>query len=124
MKIAVPTRAHAVDDHFGHCEAYSVFTIGENKVIEKMEFLPSPKGCGCKSNIASVLQEQGVGVMLAGSMGDGAMNVLTNHGIKVYRGCSGNVAELVNQFLVTGLKDSGESCHHHDDADGEHQCHS
>lgn len=48
MKIAVPTRAYAVDDHFGHCEAYTIFTIDENKNIKSIESLPSPQGCGCK----------------------------------------------------------------------------
>jgi len=122
MKIAVPTRANAVDDHFGHCEAYSIFTIDENRNIEKKESLPSPQGCGCKSNIASVLQQIGVTVLLAGNMGNGALNVLTSHDIKVYRGCSGDVTELINSFLSEGIKDSGESCHHHDDEGADHQC--
>ncbi|WP_321426787.1 NifB/NifX family molybdenum-iron cluster-binding protein [uncultured Bacteroides sp.] len=122
MKIAVPTRAYVVDDHFGHCEAYTIFTIGENKNIEKIESLPSPQGCGCKSNIASDLQQIGVKIMLAGNMGHGALNVLTNHGIKVYRGCSGDVTALVKKFLAEGINDSGESCHHHDLEGADHQC--
>ena len=46
MKVAIPTRGNVVDDHFGHCEAYTVFTVNENKKIEKTEILPSPQGCG------------------------------------------------------------------------------
>ena len=42
MKIAVPTRGNLVDDHFGHCEAYTVFDIDENKKIIHSEMLPSP----------------------------------------------------------------------------------
>jgi predicted Fe-Mo cluster-binding NifX family protein len=114
MKIAVPTRSSVVDNHFGHCESYSVFSVGLNNDIESTEILPSPQGCGCKSNIASVLKEKGVDVMLAGNMGAGALNVLNNHGIKVYRGCSGDVKQLVNEFLNGKIKDSGEGCHHHD----------
>ena len=53
MKIAVPTRGKVVDEHFGHCEYYTVFTI-ENKDVLKSEVVKSPQGCGCKSNIASV----------------------------------------------------------------------
>jgi len=122
MKIAVPTRAYVVDDHFGHCEAYTIFTIDKNKNIEKIESFPSPKGCGCKSNIASVLQQTGVTVMLAGNMGNGALNVLTNHNIKVYRGCSGDVTAVVNKYLSEGITDSGKSCHHHDHEGADHQC--
>lgn len=33
MKIAIPTREDVVDDHFGHCDHYTVFTIDEDKNI-------------------------------------------------------------------------------------------
>src|ERR1035437_6404521 len=99
MKVAVPTRGNVVDDHFGHCEAYTVFSIDESKKIISSEILPSPQGCGCKSNIAGVLQQKGVSIMLAGNMGDGALNVLKNHGIEVYRGNTGNVHQLTEAFL-------------------------
>ena len=56
MKIAVPTRENVVDDHFGHCAYYTLFTVDDDKNITNIETLPSPQGCGCKSNIASVLK--------------------------------------------------------------------
>jgi len=34
MKVAVPTRGNMVDDHFGHCEAYTVFTVGASNQIK------------------------------------------------------------------------------------------
>ena len=122
LKVAVPTRENNVDDHFGHCEAYTVFTIDENKKIISSEILPSPQGCGCKSNIASVLKEKGVSIMLAGNMGGGALNVLNSHGIDVYRGCSGNVNELTISFLEGKIGDSGVGCSHHKNAGETHQC--
>ena len=57
MKIAIPTRENIVNDHFGYCEMYSVFTINDGKIMHT-ETLPSPQGCGCKSNIASILKEK------------------------------------------------------------------
>jgi predicted Fe-Mo cluster-binding NifX family protein len=122
MKLAVPTRGNAVDDHFGHCEAYTVFTTDENKKIIHSEIMPSPQGCGCKSNIAGVLQQLGVSVMLAGSMGGGALNVLNNHGITVYRGCSGDVRQLTESFLKGSVSDSGVGCNHHENHGEKHQC--
>lgn len=124
MKLAVPTRGNVVDDHFGHCEAYTVFTVDANKKIEKQEMLPSPQGCGCKSNIATILREQGVTVMLAGNMGGGALNVLNRHGIEVYRGCKGDVRELAETFLNGMVADSGEGCQAHEEHQdgGDHQC--
>jgi predicted Fe-Mo cluster-binding NifX family protein len=115
IKLAVPTTGNVVDDHFGHCDAYTVFTVDPNKKIVNTEILPSPQGCGCKSNIATILKEIGVSVMLAGNMGGGALNVLKKHGIEVYRGCSGDVRQLAENFLHGQVVDSGESCHHHED---------
>lgn len=121
-RIAVPTRGNNVDEHFGHCEYYTVYSISGGKV-EKKETLESPQGCGCKSNIASVLKEMNVITMLAGNMGAGALNVLGMHGINVVRGCSGNVDEVVNQYLAGSLSDSGTSCsHHHGNGSDEHVC--
>lgn len=122
MKIAVPTRSGNVDNHFGHCEAYTIFSLGTNHEIVATEMLPSPQGCGCKSNIASVLKGKGVGVMLAGNMGAGALNVLSNHGIKVYHGCSGNVQELVKAFITGNIEDSGVGCQHHHEHGEDHVC--
>ncbi|HVI39182.1 MAG TPA: NifB/NifX family molybdenum-iron cluster-binding protein [Anaerovoracaceae bacterium] len=118
MKIALPTRQNLIDGHFGHCEYLTVFTIdNNNKEIITQETIESPEGCGCKSNIASILSEMGVTVMLAGNMGDGAVNVLNGAGIEVLRGCSGDVKEVALKWLSGSLADSGDSCHEH-----EHEC--
>jgi len=116
MKIALPSRENRIDDHFGHCEYYTIFTVNDNKEIINQETLASPSGCGCKSNIASTLAEMDVKLMLAGNMGEGAVNVLHNSGIEVLRGCKGDVKDVVLKWLDGSLVDSGDSCH-------EHECH-
>lgn len=118
-KLAIPTRGNVVDDHFGHCQHYTIFTYGNDREIASKESLPSPQGCGCKSDIASILQEIGVTTMLAGNMGNGALNVLNGHGITVYRGCSGDVLKVAQDYLAGAIKDSGDSCHQHAE---NHQC--
>jgi predicted Fe-Mo cluster-binding NifX family protein len=124
MKIAVPvTKENQIDSHFGHCESYGVFTISEKKEISGIESVESPQGCGCKSDIASVLASDGVTVMLAGGIGGGAINVLNNSGIEVIRGCSGDATEVVKLYLSGLVEDSGNSCQqneaHHQDG---YQC--
>ncbi|HUN56462.1 MAG TPA: NifB/NifX family molybdenum-iron cluster-binding protein [Smithella sp.] len=118
MKIALPSYNNQIDEHFGHCEYFTVFTIDEQKKISAEEKVASPAGCGCKSNIAQVLAEKGVKLMLAGSMGQGAVNVLNNHGIDVLRGCSGEVKKVAESWLKGNLNDSGISCSQH-----AHACH-
>jgi len=120
MKIALPSRQNFVDGHFGHCEYFTVFTIDDNsKQIITQETITSPEGCGCKSNIVQTLSDMGVSLMLAGNMGQGAVNVLNSAGIQVVRGCAGDVREVTLKWLDGTLSDSGESCSAH-----EHECHS
>ena len=99
---------------------FTVFTVDENKKITNQETVASPVGCGCKSNIAGVLANLGVKVMLAGNMGDGAVNVLQNNGISVIRGCSGNVRDVAEAYLAGQITDSGQGCTEHGDG---HECH-
>jgi predicted Fe-Mo cluster-binding NifX family protein len=114
MKVAVPTRNGQVDDHFGHCEYYSIFTIEEGKVTHEETF-KAPEGCGCKSNVAPMLASMGVTVMLAGNMGAGALHVLNANSIEVYRGASGDVKALIDYFLTGNITDSGVGCHNHEE---------
>jgi len=119
-KIAVPvTKSNQIDDHFGHCEFYSVYTITEKGEIADVQTIKSEQGCGCQSNIASVLAENGVTIMLAGGIGGGAINVLNNSGIEVVRGCSGNAAEIVKLYVGGKINDSGESCLQHEQHKGQ-----
>ncbi|MDD5712150.1 MAG: NifB/NifX family molybdenum-iron cluster-binding protein [Smithellaceae bacterium] len=118
MKIALPSFQNQVDEHFGHCEYFTVFTIGPDKKIASQETITPPPGCGCKSNIAQTLAQMGVTLMLAGNMGQGAVNVLGGQGIEVVRGCSGNVKDVVESWLSGNLDDSGLACGMHS-----HACH-
>lgn len=119
MIVALPTHNHSIDNHFGHCAYFTLITYNANLEITHQEILDSPNGCGCKSNIAEVLRDKGVTVMLAGSMGDGAVKVLQNAGISVVRGCSGPVIQVADSFVKGSLKDSGDSCHAHEPG---HEC--
>ncbi|GAA0180142.1 NifB/NifX family molybdenum-iron cluster-binding protein [Clostridium sediminicola] len=62
---------YLIDDHFGHCDYFTVFTVADsNKSIISEETIASPTGCGCKSKIAQILSDMGVSVMLAGNIFD------------------------------------------------------
>ena len=119
-KIVLPTRDGRIDDHFGHCAFYTIVETDDNGQVVSTEEMPSPQGCGCKSNIAAEFQKMGVDVMLAGNMGAGALAKLNSHGVEVVRGCSGTVEDVLEAYLAGNLKDSGEGCHAH--ADDGHVC--
>lgn len=115
MKIAVPvTNENQINGHFGHSDSYGVYTITEKNEILDVKNINAPEGCGCKSDIATSLAEDGVTLMLAGGIGDGAMNMLNGRGINVIRGCAGDATEVVKLYLSGLVEDSGESCNHHE----------
>jgi predicted Fe-Mo cluster-binding NifX family protein len=122
-KIAIPVDINnQLEDHFGHCDHYEIYSVFEKKIVA-VESLTAEQGCGCKSNIASVLAEHGVTLMLAGGIGAGAINVLNKCNIDVVRGCSGTINDIVTNFIEGKLIDSGESCLHHEHEHGHgHQC--
>ncbi len=118
MKIAVPVAGKTIDAHFGHCAEYAVFTVDGKKIVEETA-LPSKQGCGCKSGIAPVLAERGITMMIAGNIGNGAINVLASNGIKTIRGASGEARPAVEAYLAGTLSDSGETCSSHG---ADHEC--
>lgn len=124
MKIAVPTKENnQIDAHFGHCEFYKVYTVSDQNQVISEERMDSPQGCGCKSNIAAVFEKEGIKIMLAGGIGDGAVNILSSHGVSVVRNCQGDVTVLVQQYLAGKVKDGGTNCAAHaNEHDDEHVC--
>jgi len=116
-KIAIPVSNNSINEHFGQCDSYEIYEISDDNNILNVEKISSSKGCGCKSNIAEILSDKGVSIMLAGGIGEGAIQVLNNEGIQVVRGCSGKTEDIVKNFIEGRIIDNGLSCkqhkHHH-----------
>ena len=122
MKIAIPTKENnQIDAHFGHCEFYTIFLVSDQNEIISETILESPKGCGCKSNIAYDLAQMDVRIMLAGGIGDGAVNKLASQNIQVVRNCKGDVHQLVEEYLAGNIQDGGSNCASHAHEEG-HFC--
>jgi predicted Fe-Mo cluster-binding NifX family protein len=126
MKVAVPVRDGLVDEHFGHCEHFMVYSLDEENTVVGEQKVDSSEGCGCKSNIASILAQMGVTTMVAGNMGQGAVQVLQARGIRVIRGASGRAREVAERFAAGEVADSSVACagHGHGHAQGEDCGHS
>jgi predicted DNA-binding protein (UPF0251 family)/predicted Fe-Mo cluster-binding NifX family protein len=120
MKIAAPSRDGNIDEHFGHCKEYLVFSVNGKTLVPEAT-IPSSQTCGCKSGIAADLAAAGVTHLVAGNMGAGAVRVVTSHGIKVIRGASGDAAAAVQAFVNGELSDSGAGCAGHS-GDAGHEC--
>jgi len=98
MKIAVPTRANAVDDHFGYCLYFTIFTAEKGQIVEEtiLETIGMP---GHNNSTEEALKSHGVDVVLAGEVTDSSLNRLSSNGIKVISGCRGCVREVIKNYL-------------------------
>jgi len=117
--IAIPTRAGQVDEHFGHCESFTIFTLDEAKNVTAEQSFAPPPDCGCKSNLVATLAEMGVRAVIAGNMGEGAARKLQQNGFTVVRGASGPVREALQAWLDGRLKNKIDLCQAHGHG---HQC--
>jgi len=127
MKIAIPTKtddngAHIVDSHFGHCEFFTVLTLDDQtKDVIVEEHVSAPSGCGCKSDVAATMAAEGVTVLLAGNMGQGAVDKLKQAGIQTIRGLEGPVRNCLADWLAGKVQDQPDICgHDHDGECGHH----
>jgi predicted Fe-Mo cluster-binding NifX family protein len=121
MKIAIPTKEALVDQHFGHCEYFTIIEVDlTTQSIISTSTLDAPQSCGCKSDIAHQLATDQIEYLLAGNMGSGALNKLNHAGIKVIRGCQGSILTVVNAWLQGQLIDNDLGCQSHDHG---HTCH-
>jgi predicted DNA-binding protein (UPF0251 family)/predicted Fe-Mo cluster-binding NifX family protein len=118
MKIAVPAVGGLVDEHFGHCREFLVFSRGLGGILSQEPTIDSAEGCGCKSGVAAELARAGVTHLVAGNMGEGAARVLASHGIAVIRGASGDARAAAEAFAAGKLADSGSLCAGHSSEPG------
>jgi predicted Fe-Mo cluster-binding NifX family protein len=113
MKIALPVHNGSVNEHFGHSENFTIYTITPEKKVESVTPVTSD-GCGCHSGIAQILAERGVSVMLAGNIGAGAINHLNEFGIEVVRGCYGQADLVIAEYLKGTIIDNQQTCTEHE----------
>lgn len=120
MKIAMPFNNGHVNEHFGHSEIFSVFTVNPDNHIVNRQLFKADEGCGCKSGIGQLLAREGVTIMLAGNIGAGAIHHLYTEGIEVIRGCAGPAEAVVTNYLNGKITDGGQTCAQHEGC-GDHQ---
>ncbi len=121
MIVAVTFENEKVFAHFGRTPYFKIYEI-ENGEILKEEILPTPDaGHGA---LASFLVENKVNSLICGGIGGGAVNALSEAGIDIYSGASGDVTEQVKSLISGQLPVQGKAnCDHKHDHHGEGGCH-
>lgn len=124
MKIAVTYENGMVFGHFGHTAEFKIFDVVDGKIVSNEVVDTNGSGHGA---LAGFLMQRGVDTLICGGIGGGAINALSNAGIKVYGGVSGNVDTAVNDFIAGKLEYNPDvHCDHHHEGEehkcGEHNC--
>lgn len=119
MKIAVTYENGMVFGHFGHTAEFKIFEVVDGKVVSSKVVDTNGSGHGA---LAGFLMQRGVDTLICGGIGGGAINALSNAGIKVYGGVSGDVDTAVNDFILGRLNYNPDvHCDHHHEGE-EHKC--
>ena len=121
MKIAVTYENGNIFQHFGHTAQFKIYEVEGGKILSSQILDTNGSGHGA---LASLLDQQGIKVLICGGLGGCARTALHNAGIAVYGGVSGDADEAVELFLSNALNyDPNARCSHHDHHHGEgHSC--
>lgn len=120
MKIAVTYENGNVFPHFGHTQQFKIYSIEDGKVADAQVVGTEGSGHGALAGMLSDLQ---VDTLICGGIGAGAQAALSEAGIRLYGGVSGNTDEAVNALLAGSLSfDPEVRCSHHDHHGEGHHC--
>ena len=116
MRIAVTYDNGEIFQHFGHTGQFKIYTTEDDKVVSSEIIEAGESGHGA---LASMLGDNEIDVVICGGIGDGASNALSEQGIELCAGASGDADEAVEAFLRGELLNSGANCDHHAQEDEE-----
>lgn len=115
MKIAVATDGPMVAAHFGRCPEYTILTVDDGKVTNKV-VIPNP---GHEPGfLPEYLSKLGVSCIIAGGMGPRAQGLFAEKNIRTVTGVSGPVSEVVDSYLAGSLEAGESLCEHREHHQG------
>ena len=112
MRIAIPLADGKLAMHFGHCERFALVDVdaAEKKTISRQDIEAPPHEPGL---LPSWLAERGVMMIIAGGMGQRALELFAEHGIQVVLGVANETAErLLSDYLAGTLEAGKNVCDH------------
>ena len=117
MKIAVTYENGKVFQHFGHTETFKLYEVEDGQVISTQVIGSEGQGHGA---LAGLLADRAIDVLICGGIGGGAQAALSDCGIELCAGASGDADEAVAAYLRGELVNTGANCDHHGEG---HSCH-
>lgn len=110
FRIAVPTADGMLCNHFGHCEKFVLMDVEGSEIRNRTEVTPPPHEPGV---LPRWLADQGVRVVIAGGMGQRAVSLFEERGIRVLTGAPvEEPQQLVRRYLEGTLVCGANVCDH------------
>ena len=110
MKFAIPLAQGKLTAHFGHCQEFALVNVEDQKILSTETLVPPPHEPGV---LPQWLKEQGANVVIAGGMGQRAIDLFGQAGIQVLVGAPVETPEaLVKSYLDQTLVSGANVCDH------------
>jgi ATP-binding protein involved in chromosome partitioning len=110
MKIAIPMANGRLTAHFGHCQEFALLEVEGNEIQKKEMLVPPAHEPGVLPNW---LHQLGADVIIAGGMGQRAVSLFQERGIRVVTGAPAlTPEEIVDSYLNNTLMIGDNLCDH------------
>ena len=100
MKVAIPRFEERVAPCFEYCATMAIFTIENGQIVEQIDF---PLHSRVPFDRVRLLRDQGVETLICGGVQEVFEGFLQANGIRSICWVSGNVEELLRDFLAGRL---------------------
>ena len=107
MRIAISTDGDDVSAHFGRCPSFTIVDIEDGKVTGKEEIANPGHNPGF---LPKFLHDKGVNCIVAGGMGQRAVELFSEQGIEKIVGVSGQIDAVVEKIASGTLEGSESLC--------------
>jgi predicted Fe-Mo cluster-binding NifX family protein len=109
-RIAIPLENGLLCSHFGHCSQFAVIDAESTNIINEVLITPPPHEPGL---LPAWLAEKGVTDVIAGGMGQRAINLFNQQKINVFVGANAKKpSELARELLHGTLVAGANLCDH------------
>lgn len=109
-RIAIPLENGILCSHFGHCQQFAIIDADIETISEEQFITPPPHEPGL---LPGWLAEKGVTDVIAGGMGQRAINLFNQQNINVFVGAPIKTPrELANDLLNDSLAAGANYCDH------------
>lgn len=121
MKVAVTYEDGNIFQHFGHTKSFKIYDVADGKIMKKAVVSAGDSGHGA---LAGFLKNCGVDTLICGGIGAGAKTALSQAGIRLCGGTTGNADQAVDALLAGTLAYNPDvECSHHGEHHGDgHAC--